>query len=202
MALAEILEALRREGDEEMARITAAGDAAVADLMQSARRQAKQAEALEATARDDALSSDADVIRHRAELHVERRLQEAREAVFQEILGVAKDRLARYRSDPGYPACLAALVRECSAFLGTLEVVMADPRDEVLVEKILSDTGFAEVEFSLESWGGIVAHDGKGVYVRNTIEDRLRYAEPELRRQIGQLVPGLVESKRLGGPRE
>jgi hypothetical protein len=31
------------------------------------------------------------------------------------------------------------------------------------------------------------------VLVRNTLEDRLRRAEPDLRRQIGQLVPGLVE---------
>lgn len=202
MALAEILEALRGEGDQEIARISAESDAAVADLMQSARREAKQAEAMAATARDDALCNDADVIRHRAELHVERRLQKAREEVFQEILAVAKDRLARYRSGPEYPACLATLVTECSAFLGTLEVVMADPRDEVLVEKILSDAGLAEVQFSLECWGGIVAHDGKGGYVRNTIEDRLRRAEPDLRRQIGQLVPGLVDRKHWVGPRE
>ena len=202
MALAEILEALRKEGDEEIARITADRDAAVADLMQTARRQAKQAEAVAATARDDSLSNDADVIRHRAELHVERRLQKAREEVFQEILAVARDRLAHYRRDPGYPACLATLVRECSAFLSTLEVVMADPRDEVLVEKTLSDIDLAEVQFSLECWGGIVAHDGKGVYVRNTFEDRLRRAEPDLRRQIGQLVPGLVDHEHRVGPRE
>jgi len=130
---------------------------------------------------------------------VERRLQEAREGVFQEILGVAKDRLSRYRSDPGYPATLAVLVEECSTFLGTIGVVMADPRDEELVEKIFSDLGPTDFQFSLECWGGIVAHDGKGVYVRNTLEDRLRRAEPDLRRQVGQLVPGLVDRGQSGG---
>jgi vacuolar-type H+-ATPase subunit E/Vma4 len=198
MALAEILAALRSEGDEEIARITAEGDAAVADLTQRAREQARKAEAAAATARDGSLSQEAAVIRHRAELHVARRLQEAREAVFQEILGLARDRLSRYRSDPAYPGTLAVLAEECSEFLGAIDVVMADPRDEELVEKILSDLGAAELLFSLECWGGIVAHDGRGVFVRNTLEDRLRRAEPDLRRQIGQLVPGLVERGGMG----
>lgn len=193
MALAEILDALRREGENEIARITAESDAAVAGFTRTARDQARQAEAAAATARDESLFKDAAVIRHRAELHVARRLQEAREAVFQEILGLARDRLSRYRSDPAYPATLAVFARECSTFLGTVDVVIADPRDEELVQKVLSDLGPTEFDFSLECWGGIVAHDGKGVFVRNTLEDRLRRAEPELRRHIGQLVPGLVE---------
>ena len=200
MALAEILAALRSEGEEEIARITAERDAAVADLTQTGREQARQAEAAAATARDESLSQDAAVIRHRAELHVARRLQEAREAVFQEILGLARDRLSRHRSDPTYPATLAVLARECSEFLGAIDAVVADPRDEELVEKILSDLGPADLLFSLECWGGIVAHDGKGVTVRNTLEDRLRRAEPDLRRQIGQLVPGLVERGGMGVP--
>ena len=199
MALAEILAALRSEGDEEIARIAAESDAAVADLTRTARDQARRAEAEAATARDVSLSKDAAVIRHRAELHVARRLQEAREAVFQEILGLARDRLSRYRSDPAYPATLAVLAKECSAFLGTVDVVIADPRDEELVQKIFSDLGPTEFDFSLECWGGIVAHDGKGIFVRNTLEDRLRRAEPDLRRHIGQVVPGLVERGDTGG---
>lgn len=202
MALVEILAALRSEGDEEIARITAENDAALAGLTQTAREQAKQAEAAAATARDESLTKDAAIIRNRAELHVARRLQEAREAVFQEILGLARDRLSRFRNDPAYLATLAVLAKECATFLGTIDVVMADPRDEELVEKVLSDLGPAEFRLSLECWGGIVAHDGKGVFVRNTLEDRLRRAEPDLRRQIGQLVPGLVERGGAEGRRE
>jgi vacuolar-type H+-ATPase subunit E/Vma4 len=199
MALAEILDALRREGDEEIARITAEREATVGELMQSARPRAKQEEAVAATGRDEALAREADVIAHRAELHVERRLQEAREAVFQEILGRAEDRLSRLRADPGYPATLEALLDECRTFLGTVKVVLVDPRDVGLVESILDRTGPAELEPSLECWGGIVAHDGKGVFVRNTLEERLGRAEAELRKRVSELVPGLGGRSGPGG---
>ncbi len=199
MALVEILSALRREGDEEVARITAERDMAVAAVMRSAREQAKQVEATAATARDGARTNEADVMRHRADLHVERRLQEAREAVFQEILGRAKDRLSRYRRDPEYPATLEALLEECLTFLGTIEVVIADQRDAELVESMLSRLDPAQLQPTLECWGGVVAHDGKGVFVRNTLEARLGRAEADLRRQIGDLVPGLDGRSELGG---
>lgn len=195
MPLAEILDSLRREGDEEIARIVAETEAAVADLMQSARDRAKEAESAAAKARDDALANDSDVIRHRAELHVVRRLQEAREVVFQEILGRARDRLSRYRGDPGYPATLQALWKECLTFLGTVEVVMADPRDVELLEGMLDRPNAIDIQPTLESWGGVVAHDGKGVLVRNTLEERLGRAEADLRRRIGRLVPGLGEGE-------
>ncbi len=191
MGLVEILEAIRREGEEEIARIAAERDAAVAGVMQSAREHAKQAEALAAIARDEALSTDADVIRHRADLHVERRLQEAREGVFQEIVALAKDRLSRYRRDPHYAAMLEALLEECRVFLGDIEVVMADPRDSELVAGMVSGRDHVRIESTLECWGGVVAHDGKGVFVCNTLEERLSRAEADLRRRIGELVPGL-----------
>jgi len=199
VALVEILSALRREGDEEVARITAESDMTVAAVMRSAREQARQEEARAATARDGALANEAEVIRHRADLHVERRLQEAREAVFQEILGRAKDRLSRYRGDSEYPATLEALLEECRAFLGTIEVVMADQQDAELVESMLSRLRPAQLQPTLECWGGAVAHNGKGVFVRNTLEERLGRAEADLRQQIGDLVPGLGGRSELGG---
>jgi vacuolar-type H+-ATPase subunit E/Vma4 len=198
MALAEILAALWAEGDDEIARLTADRDATVARLIESAREEAKEVEAGAARARDEALSNDAGVVRHRAELHVERRLQEAREALFQEILGLARDRLSRYRNDAGYPATFAALLHECATFLGKIHVVMVDPRDKELAEDVLADLGSAELQPSLECWGGVVAHDGKGVFVRNTFEDRLERAEADLRREVGQLVPGLVDHGPVG----
>jgi vacuolar-type H+-ATPase subunit E/Vma4 len=192
VALADILSAVQREGDEEIARITAERDESVAAIGREARRLRAEAEAAAAISRDAALVTEAEVIRHRAELHVERRLQETREAVFQEILGRARDRLSRYRSDPDYPATLTALLRECLVFLGEIETVAVDPRDVDLVSRALDAAGVAaKVESSLETWGGMVAGDGKGAFVRNTLEERLGRAAMELRRQIGDLVPGL-----------
>ena len=200
MALEDILETLRRQGEAEVAAINRDHEAEAADLVQSARQEAKQAEAAASVARDEALQREAAIIRHRAELHVERRLQEAREAVFQEILGRAKDRMSRYRTDPGYAATLGDLLDECRAFLGEVAGVEIDPRDAGLAEQIRAQVGPVEVETTLDSWGGLVAHDGRGVYVRNTLEARLNRAEAELRRQIGDLVPGLGRPTEPGAP--
>ncbi len=192
MALADILAALRDDGDAEVARIAADRDEAVAAIMRAAREEAGQAESAAAAARDAALAADADVIRHRAALHVERRLQEAREAVFQDVLGRARDRLSRLRQEPHYAATLDALLGECLDFLGGARVVMVDERDADLVHAALARRGIeAGVDPSLPCWGGLVAGDGRGGFVRNTLEDRLGRAEAELRRTIARLVPGL-----------
>ena len=191
MALQEILESLRRDGEAEVARIAREHDEAVAAILHAAREEAKRAETEATTARDEALEFEAAIIRHRAELHVERRLQEAQEAVFQEVLGRAKDRLSRFRNDPAYPATLQRLLDECRAFLGQVAGVSIDPRDEALKSVIGERLGSVAVDTGLDSWGGVVADDGRGVFVRNTFEARLTRAEAELRRQIGELVPGL-----------
>jgi vacuolar-type H+-ATPase subunit E/Vma4 len=199
LALAQILEALRREGEEEIARIERERDEATAAILQSARDEAKRVEADAAIARDEALARETAIIRNRAELQVERRLQEAREDLFQEILGRAKDRLSRFRRDPDYPELLAELLDECTAFLGHVEVVALDPRDAALETQIREQVGPVQLDRSLDTWGGVIAHDGRGVYVRNTLEDRLRRAEADARMRIGDLVPGLDRRSEPGG---
>ncbi len=192
MALADILAALRDDGDAEVARIAAARDEAVAAIMRAAREEAQEAEAAATASRDAALAADAGVIRHRAALHVERRLQEARETLFQEVIGRARDRMSRLRHEPGYAAALDALLGECLDFLGEAQVVMVDDRDAALVKAALARRGSAaSVEPSVDCWGGLVAGDGRGGWVRNTLEDRLGSAEAELRRTIAGMVPGL-----------
>ncbi len=192
MALTEILDALREEGEAEVARITAERDERVAAALRAARAQAASEETAAASSLDADLAAESAIILNRAELQVERRLQATREVVLQDALGRARDRLARHRDGPAYRATLDALFGECVAFLGKVESVMVDPRDSEAVEAMLARRGLAaRVSVSLETWGGVVAGDGSGAWVRNTLEDRLGRAEPELRRQIGDLVPGL-----------
>jgi vacuolar-type H+-ATPase subunit E/Vma4 len=200
VALADILSALQRDGDEEVARIVATRDETTSEIVRQARQAAKDAEAAAATSRDAAIALETEVILHRAVLHVERRLQEAREVIFKEILGRAQDRFSRQRSDPAYPRIVDALVAECVDFLGRAEAVMADPRDTDVVGEVLERRGVdAKLEPTLETWGGVVATDGKGVFVRNTLEERLGRAEIALRRDIGDLVPGLRGGTEPGG---
>ncbi len=198
MALSDLLAALQEEGDEEVARIAADRDEQVAAILRAAREEAERVDAAAATSLDAALAAEADVIRHRAVLHVERQLQEAREAIFQDVLGRTRDRLARLRGKARYAAVLDALLGECLDFLGRAQTVFVDARDAELVRAALASRGVeAATEPSLECWGGLVAGDGCGGFVRNTLESRLSRAEPELRREVGERVPGM----RPGGGR-
>ena len=70
MPLADILSALQRDGDAEVAKITAARDQAVSEIGRAAKEIAKGSEADAATSRDAALGMEMEVIRNRATLHV------------------------------------------------------------------------------------------------------------------------------------
>jgi vacuolar-type H+-ATPase subunit E/Vma4 len=52
-------------------------------------------------------------------------------------------------------------------------ITRIDPRDEALAP---------QGESTLETWGGVELEAADGRVVRNTLEERLRRAEPELRR--------------------
>jgi vacuolar-type H+-ATPase subunit E/Vma4 len=192
MALADILEELRRDGRAEIERIVDERDRTVAAIAERARADAEAAERAAARSRDQAITFEVEVVRNRAALGVERRLQEAREVLYAEIVGRARDRLSRLRDDPAYPAVVDALVAECATALGEVESVMADRRDVDVVAAAVAGRGIeAAVEPTLDTWGGIEARDGKGAFVRNTLEERLERVDAELRRQVGDLVPGL-----------
>jgi vacuolar-type H+-ATPase subunit E/Vma4 len=194
VGLEDILATLNRESADEVAQVSAHAEAAVTEIMKTAHEEAARVERAAASARDVRLAAEAEVVRSHALLNVDRRLRETREALYQEVLSRARDRLARHRRDAGYRVTLRALLSECLAFLPEGSVVRTDPRDVDLVRELLHDLELAaEVEPSLDTWGGIEMGDGSGAAVRNTLEQRFDRASAELRRRVGDLVPGLRE---------
>ncbi len=192
MALAEILAALRHEAEHEVARIGAERDASVAETMSFAHREAERAEAEAASGREALLATEAEVVRNRAALHVERRLQEEREAIYREILRRAGEQLSRHRDEPSYSGTLRALLSECFDAMPDAEVVMASERDVPLVAELLAGLEVnAEVEGSLNTWGGVDVRSSGGGFVRNTLEERLARSGARLRRRIGDVVTEL-----------
>jgi vacuolar-type H+-ATPase subunit E/Vma4 len=109
-------------------------------------------------------------------------LRSARARAYDETLDAVRVRLAALRDDPSYPRVLAALVAECRSTLAEGHILRVDPRDEPLVRGVDHDL---TVEHSLSTWGGCELDDGQGRVARNTLEQRLAVAEPELRRLLG-----------------
>jgi vacuolar-type H+-ATPase subunit E/Vma4 len=192
VGLEDILATLRADSEEEIAQEAARAEVAIAAILHAAHEEAERVESAAASARDSRLAAEAEVLRSRARLNVERRLRETREALYQEVLSRARDRLERHRLDVGYRDTVRALLAECLAFLPEGNVVLADPRDADLVRDVMADLGVtAELQTSLETWGGIDLGNGAGAVVRNTLEQRFDRAGVELRRRVGDLVPGL-----------
>ena len=192
MTIQALLTAIEADGAARLAELEAAV---------SAEAEAILAEAgAEATARQQAAYAAAwqPVAALRARrLHAARlealRLNQAAQARRQaRLLAVVRERLATARDRPDYPAALKNLIAEALALLGTpagspppseqQPSLAIDPRDEMLVTKILADTmSPVTVVTTLNCQGGVMARSADGrIMVDNTLAARLARLEPYL----------------------
>ena len=175
MALGDILATIRREAEEEAQRRVANASAEAGEILAEARARAEQSRAeMEADVEKEAAALRTREL-DRARLHVRQAEQEARETGYAAAHAQVRAALERARADENYPRLFRALLEEARRALPDATAVRIDARDAGLVDGL-------RVETSLHSWGGVelVADDGR--LVRNTLEERLRRAEPELRR--------------------
>lgn len=195
MGLEAILDAIRASGQEQVDEVELAArveaEAVLAGAHQEAekvRRDAWQRAVM------PAYRERARII-HRARLDQLRTVGDAREAAIDATLVRARLCLEQLRTDPGYPAVLCCLTKQALAELeGSLEEsgrarLEVDPRDKVLMGKILDELGLNLcVSYQLECWGGLVAlSDDGGIVVINTLESRLEKATPFLRQYLAAL---------------
>lgn len=135
---------------------------------------------------------------HRAHLEAMQTLGNARDTLVDKAFDQIRECLFHYRADPNYPAVLSRLVQETLSELEGSSVegqtneilLMADPRDEHVLENILTTMRLElplqqelPIQYELNCWGGINARscDGRIVSI-NTLEARLERATPALRR--------------------
>jgi vacuolar-type H+-ATPase subunit E/Vma4 len=116
-------------------------------------------------------------LRHRlvnaARLEALRQTRASQETIFAAAHSQLRERLREARSRPDYAALFAALLAEAQAALPGATVIRIDPLDAALAP---------HAESTLDTWGGVELEAADGRIVRNTLEERLRRAEPELRR--------------------
>ena len=173
MGLDNVLDTIRREADEQVERRLAHAREAVAEIERGARTQVSAwREEMESAAAQEGAAIRRQLV-NAARLEALRKTRASREAVFVAAHAQLREQLRNARSRPDYAGLFAALLAEAQAALPDAAVIRIDPRDAALAP---------HAESTLETWGGVALEAADGRIVRNTLEERLRRIEPELRR--------------------
>ena len=189
MALADLLSALEAEAAGEAERLRAETEAEAAGIVESAEREARSLELRAAQAAEAELVRELEQRRSEARLAAAAALRAAREACAEALLTALRRRLDAFHETDAYPALLRALIEESLAALPDASVLRIAPRDTQLAHEVVRDLRLGlEPKPELSTAGGVEVATNDGRTVRNTLEERLRNAEPALRLLIGRLL--------------
>lgn len=193
MKVGPLLAAILRDAEAEIERVAATADAEVESIHSRAAIDAERAAREARASRDPQLRSEVDRRRAIADVDVasiERAaVEDARRATDAELRRL----LAARRDGPDYGALLAALLAE-AASVADLRLVRVDPMDAAIMADVAASMGLdVEVRPDLGSIGGLEAETSDGRRVVNTLEERLRNAEPVLREALATHFERLLE---------
>lgn len=182
MSLPDLLAAMRREAEEESARIQAAGRLEAERILKEAAQQARRLEHELAHADDASQRADASARVASARLAASRRHREALEACWTETLAALHERLSSLRREAAYPSLLEALLREALDALPAARLLRVDPADLPVATQLATRVApHLRVVGELSCWGGVELEAPGGRRLRNTLQERLSNAEPALR---------------------
>jgi V/A-type H+-transporting ATPase subunit E len=187
MALSDLLAGLEAEAAAEEARLEAETSAEVIRIGDAAQAEARLLEEEALRGIEDQVLRETEARRAHARLAAAAAVRQARDDSFRECLENVRGRLEVIRNGSSYPTVFRALLRESLAALPTATVLRVDPRDERLAADVLAELGVdMKVVAALQTAGGVELARGEDRAVRNTIEDRLANAEPDLRLLFGK----------------
>jgi V/A-type H+-transporting ATPase subunit E len=193
MGLEVILEKIRASGDAQVEEIKRNTQSQVGEILAQARMEAHQIEEDSSELASAPAAAERARILHRARLEALRIVGDVREDLVDTAINRARERLTSIRGGSSYLAILRALIQEALTELGTggtgTADLLADPRDETLVEIIIDELRLnSRVSYELNCWGGLIARSDDGrVVVINTFESRLERATTFLRRHLAAL---------------
>jgi V/A-type H+-transporting ATPase subunit E len=201
MSLQAILARIQAAGQEKVQEIEQQAYIQANAILAEARMEASEIEEEACAAAASPAMRERSRIIHRARQESLHMIGDVREGLVDAALHQIRGRLSGIRRDAAYPQVLARFVEEALAELqGSLEEtgkvrLEADQRDKTLLESILIRLGLdLEVDNELDCWGGVIAKSEDGrVVVINTLESRLEYAIPYLRRSLSALFEAEME---------
>jgi len=190
MALKDLLAALEADAAGETERLRAETDAEALRIVETAQQEARALEEHAVQADEAALTRELARRRSEASLATAAMLRDEYEACVETLQAALRRRLEGLRESDEYPAVLRALVEESLAAVPSGSALRVDPRDLELILDIVRDLDVRlDLKPDLDTLGGVEVV-GNRLTVRDTIETRLRNAEPALR----VLADGLLEA--------
>lgn len=191
MALEDILETIRSESEQTVARILGEAETEAERLRQEAREEARREEQRRSGSLDDRARLERSRILSRAHLEASARRRAAREDIFQDAVGGVEQRLIALRSTPRYEAVLASLLDEALAVLPAATTARVDSADVGIIGRLLAARELLiDTEASDMPMGGVmISADGRAV--DNSLESRLGRADGYLRHVAGEVMPDL-----------
>ena len=190
MALKDLLAALEADAAGETERLRAETDAEALRIVETAKQEARALEEHAVQADEAALTRELARRRSEASLATAAMLRDEYEACVETLQAALRRRLEGLRESDEYPAVLRALVEESLAAVPSGSALRVDPRDLELILDIVRDLDVRlDLKPDLDTLGGVEVV-GNRLTVRDTIETRLRNAEPALR----VLADGLLEA--------
>jgi len=186
MGLAELLAALQDDAQDETARLDRDASTQAQQIVADAKQRARALHSEPVEAAEVRAAAEAVTLLSSARLEAGRILRGAREVAFRAILDDVRDRLAALRDDPAYPSVFGALVRESLVALPTGRALRIDPLDEVIAARVLRELERSDLtlDVCLRTLGGVELASPDGRLLRNTLEERLANAQPELRLRL------------------
>lgn len=206
MSISAILEAIREAGKAQILEIEKDIETQIQEILLTARNDGKKIrEEARASAVAPAFSERAEITHH-ARLKALQTIGNMREHLVDTALDRIRKHLAVIRAQAVYPEVLSRLAEEAVSELllslanSSSYWLEADPRDQALLEAILSGQALdIQVSYILHTWGGVIAKSRDSrVVVINTLEARMERASPFLRQYLAayfENVPDEVEEK-------
>jgi vacuolar-type H+-ATPase subunit E/Vma4 len=190
MGLSEILQAMERKAEQQIAARESAADKESCSIIDAAEveairiKETYRAKAKERLHREQARLFGA------APLDRQRQLAAAREHWLDQVLARARQQLTTLRVGASYARGYEQLAREAvGEFASTIKVEI-DPRDEPLMRQIMATLGVdGEILPTLDTSGGLRVSSVDGcITVDNTVETRLENGWRYLRRRLAVLL--------------
>lgn len=198
MGLHAILTVIREKGNSRVQEIIQRAQEQAEEMLAEARQEAEIIAKQARTTAARPAAKERARIAHHARLEALRVFGNVRESLIDAALDQTRGRLATIRAESFYPWVLRNLTKEAlvelEASLGEISCahLEADIQDRALLETILIEMELdPEVDYNLNSWGGIIARsEDNRVVVINTLEARFDRAAPRMRRYLGALFEG------------
>jgi vacuolar-type H+-ATPase subunit E/Vma4 len=190
MGLSEILQAMERKAEQQIAARESGADKESCSIIDAAEVEAMRIKETYRAKAKERLHREQARLFGVAQLDRQRHLAAAREHWLDQVLARARQQLTTLRVGASYARGYEQLAREAiGEFASTIKVEI-DPRDEPLMRQIVATLGVdGEILPTLETSGGLRVSSVDGcITVDNTVETRLENGWRDLRQRLAVLL--------------